>query len=106
MKKAFVNAMVTALEGGSNYWAEEVNFLSRSKDEMALEAWFDSGHSIKVVSGDDLSEIYITNYDAFFARVNELFPDWTEVFSDEGDHDAEDADRFFQFGMFGELVYG
>lgn len=104
MKEAFVNAMVTALEGGSNYWAEEVSFLSRRKDEMTLEAWFDSGKSIEVVSAED--GIYTVSHNVFFALVNKLFPDWTEVFSDEGDHDAEDADQFFQFGMFGELVYG
>jgi hypothetical protein len=87
-------------------WAEEVSLLSRDKNEMTIEAWFDSGHGIKVVSSDDVSEIYIVSHDAFFARVNELFPDWAEFFSDEGDYDAEDADQFFQFGMFGEIIFG
>lgn len=106
MKEAFVNAMITALEGGSNYWAEEVSLLSKDRNEMTLEAWFDSGHGIKVVSSDDVSEIYIVGHSTFFDRVNELFPEWTEVFSDEGDYDAEDADQFFQYGLLGEVVYG
>lgn len=105
MKEAFVNAVITAIEGGSEYWCEEIFFLSRNKDEMTLEAWFDSGHGIKVLSTED-EQTFIVSHGEFFARVNELFPDWTEVFSNEGDHDAEDADQFLQFGMFGEVVYG
>jgi hypothetical protein len=106
MKEAFVNAMITALEGGCNYWAEEVRLLSRVKGDMSIEDWFDSGHAIKVLSNDDYEETYIVGHDTFFERVNKLFPDWAEVFSDENDHDAEDADQFFQFGLFGEVVYG
>ena len=106
MKEAFINAMITALEGGCNYWAEEVRLLSRVKEDMSIEDWFDSGHVIKVLSNDDYAETYIVSREAFFHRVNTLFPDWAEVFSDEGDHDAEDADQFFQFGLLGEVVYG
>ncbi len=106
MEEAFVNAMITALEGGCNYWAEEVLLLSRDRNEMSIEDWFDSGHVIKVLSNDDYAETYIVGHSTFFDRVNELFPDWTEVFSDEGNHDAEDADRFFQLGLLGEVVYG
>jgi hypothetical protein len=105
MKEAFVNAMVTALEGGSEYWCEEVSYLSATRKQMSLEDWFESGKSLRVVFTED-EEIFLVSHDSFFARVNKLFPDWAEFFSDEGDYDAADADQFFQFGMFGEVVYG
>jgi len=106
MKEAFVNAMITTLEGGSNYWAKEVSLLSRERNEMTIENWFDSGHAIKVLTSDEYAGPEIVSHSTFFERVNKLFPDWAEVFSDEGDHDAEDADVFFQLGLLGEVVYG
>lgn len=103
MKEAFVNAMVTALEGGSEYWCEEVGFYDAKGKHISMEDWFDNGAIIRVYDG---SEINSESRVAFFQTVNRLFPDWEEVFSDEGDYDANDADQFLQFGVFGEVIFG
>jgi hypothetical protein len=104
MKEAFINAMVTALEGGSDYWCVELGFYNKDRNHMSMEDWFENGHAIIASRYDD--GVIIASRTQFFEDVNRLFPDWAEVFSDEGDYDAGDADQFLQFGMFGEIVYG
>lgn len=104
MKEAFVNAMVTALEGGINYWCDKVTLFDAKGTQMSIEDWYDRGSTIQVYSDEDgtLTEMQ----KAFFANVNRLFPDWKEVFSDEGNYDAEDADQWMQLGIFGETIFG
>jgi len=104
MKEAFINAMVTALEGGSEYWCEEIGFYNKDRNHVSMEEWFQIGHAVKASLQED--EVILTSRSQFFAHLNRLFPDWAEVFSDDGDYDAGDADMFLQFGMFGEIVYG
>lgn len=104
MKDAFVNAMITAIEGGSEYWCEEIGFYNAEGKHMSYEDWFESGKTIKVYDGDATS---VETRRAFFANVDRLFPDWKEVFGgEEGDYDASDADQFLQFGVFGEVIFG
>ena len=104
MKEAFVNAMVTALEGGINYWCDEVNLFDGKGAQMSIEDWCDHGSTIQVYYDDDA--ILIEMQKAFFANVDRLFPDWEEVFSDEGNYDAADADQWMQLGVFGEVIFG
>lgn len=105
MKEAFVNAMVTALEGGSNYWCQELNLFDAKRAQISIEDWYDQGSTIQVYYDDD-AIILIEMREAFFANVDRLFPDWKEVFSDEGNYDAEDADQWLQLGIFGQVIFG
>jgi hypothetical protein len=108
-----IDVMVTALEGGSNYWYNLPNI------EMARKHYKDSGlaGSEKVIKAVLEHNEVIPVYDiedednhlgdisqANIKRGLQLFMDddraWTP------DMDAEQADVFFQFVVMGELVYG
>lgn len=104
MKEAFVNAMVTALEGGSNYWCQELNLFDAKGAQISIEDWYDAGASIGVC--DDEDACTTETREGFLQSVDRLFPDWGEVFSDEGNYDAEDADQWLQLGIFGQVIFG
>ena len=103
MKEAFINAMVTAIEGGSEYWCAMIGFYNADGKHMSYEDWFETGKTIRVHDGEDA---HTETRGAFFANVERYFPDWKEMFSDEGDYDAADADQFLQLGVFGEVIFG
>lgn len=104
MKEAFVNAMITAIEGGSEYWCSELSLLTITNKEMTIENWFDAGFQIRVKS-DENEEVYTVSHADFFNNIK-AFRNWETIFSDEGDYDAEDADQFLQMGVFGEVIFG
>lgn len=103
MKEAFINAMVTAIEGGSEYWCQELDFYDAKGVQMSMEDWFENGKTIRVNDGDI---VHTETRKAFFANIEQYFPDWKEVFSDDGDYDAGDADQLLQLGIFGEVIFG
>jgi hypothetical protein len=106
MKEQFINAMVTALEGGSNYWCSELAFYDAKGVYMSMEDWFESGTTIRLQTEDEDDALYTVTREAFFDSVKQYFPDWEEVFNEDGDYDADDADQWLQFGVFGAVVYG
>lgn len=104
MKEAFINAMVTALEGGSNFWCQELNFYDAKGVQMSMEDWFDAGVSIRVC--DDEDAWTTVTREVFFDQIKMYRPSWKEVFGDEGDYDADDADQWLQLGIFGDVIFG
>ena len=103
MKEAFINAMCAAIEGGSEYWCEEIGFYDVKGKHMTMEDWFDTGSSIKVYDGECSTSV---NKEVFFSRATKLFQNWQEVFGGEEDYDAADADQFLQLGIFEDVIYG
>lgn len=105
MKEAFVNAMVTAIEGGSNYWCQELSFYDAKGVLMSIEDWFDAGVSIRVC--DDEDAWTTVTREVFFDRIKIYSPSWEEVFGDEdAQYDADDADQWLQLGIFGDVIFG
>ncbi len=117
MKEAFVNAMVTALEGGSNYWCQGLNFYDAKGVQMSMEDWFDTGTSIRVC--DDEDTWTTVTREVFFDQVKMYRPNWNRLeqyfshggwekyFGDEdAQYDADDADQWLQLGIFGDVIFG
>ena len=117
MKEAFINAMVTAIEGGSNFWCQELNFYGAKGEHMSYEDWFDAGVSIRVCDDEDAwttvtREVFfdqVKMYRPNWNRLDQYAPDvgWEKYFGDEdAQYDADDADQWLQLGIFGEVIFG
>lgn len=101
--------LITALEGGSNYWYDFPDVRKARKikapvslGEKIIEAVL-AGESFKVEdieTGEKLGEL---NQAGIQRAVQKFLDD--ERIIDPG-MDAGDADAFFQFAVMGELVYG
>lgn len=110
---------VTALEGGSNYWALfDINLSNSQRQEMKAigslsEYLFDQvmnhGQSYLVYDLEDeeelLGEINKANLKRGYKLLKE---DYEEDFADvvQGSYDANTADIFLQLAVIGELTFG
>lgn len=104
--------IVTALEGGSNYWLER--FDAKKGKERATEGpWYsdpkvwDGDYEIEVLADED-SKTYSFTPDKLKSGLEWLAKNhpWriTEIVEETGD--AETADVFLQACVLGEIVYG
>lgn len=103
----------TAIEGGINYWAQ-FDSIEKIDDANDILGWrYDSA---VIYDYDDPSDKFNINNDVVAKglgilrkrnadRDSELLLA-NRTNGEEGDFDAEDADKIIQFGLFGELVYG
>ena len=117
----FEDILITALEGGSNYWlqsikvnhpggpkpkgipnsiwaAQAINLLS------SVECYSDDGEKETLTLGS------LTNAVLLWTQNH---PDKVEIYNYNGKHsidaaniDADDADEILQYALFGTLVYG
>ena len=105
-----VDLLVTAVEGGSNYWADFIYPHPRgsNSDKIRLiedEPSNESGVCFdREVSADDLlvglqrlAESDLSNFPAAHAHLLDVLSD---------NYDADTADVVLQMTVFGELVYG
>jgi len=103
----------TAIEGGINYWAE-FDSIEKIDDANDILGWrYDSA---VIFDYDDPEDKFTINLDVVAKGLGILRKRNAERDSelllanrtngDEGDFDAEDADKIIQFGLFNELVYG
>lgn len=116
--------MITALEGGSQYWCYAIRSTRvedgvttdvRLKEEETWEnfkpfhvRWFDAESDEDFGEPEDNPEGWSDPIEITKERVDEAL---TKLYSrprsfDVDNYDAEDADAFFQFLLLGELVYG
>jgi len=107
-----IDIMVTALEGGSNYWynlpntsaAKKYNDPQFALSELITKAVLEHDEKFQVYDIEDedtlLGEISQEN----FKRGLQMFLDDDRIWTP--DMDAEQADVFFQFVVMGEIVYG
>ena len=108
------NVVITALEGGSNYWCyvDAPDISERRHGEAIAETivrQIIEGKSIEVFdSENDESHGFISRESCLKAIDSMLNNDYRDTVLNivREQYDAEDADVFFQFSVMGEIVFG
>ena len=114
----FEGIMVTALEGGSNYWYMlDLNDTGVSKEKYAGEPlsvkvakmiWYDR-INLRVMDKEDedviLGEVNIATIKTAFEKICSQYPE-TYLNLIQENYDADDADVFFQIATMGEVTFG
>lgn len=93
------DVLVTAFEGGSNYWIDEVTI-----DEEPTEKY---KYMSDVLTRGGTLKVYITDEEEIkVLRLEKLLEALSDVNFNFDDYDAGDADTVVQKALFGEVVYG
>lgn len=97
--------IITALEGGVNYWCGGVETIPHN-DIKTPEAWTDPNFTLKVTDAEEEepdAQVHVNKarVEAALLQFHERSPG-VELEA----CDADDADVFFQYLVFGEIVYG
>lgn len=113
----FENLIVTALEGGSNYWAmldverSEKGFSKYQNQPLSVAIanmiWYDS-YTLRVMDSEEddvlLGEVNMLKVkDAFQKLASERADVYSRIIQDEWD--ADDSDIFFQFCTMGSQEF-
>lgn len=100
--------MVTALEGGINYWCDGVTVATKPESDYTYASDVISrGGSLIIHSEDgsiDLDANSLKNGIQSYCSMFRKTPE--SLFGDYGDYDAEDADCIVQLAIFGSIVFG
>lgn len=106
--------MVSAFEGGSNYWIEQVEPIKGETDPNDNVVWW--GHECFWADPDFEVDIIVWEEDEHATltpakilegqqkMLNEHPRHWADIINENDD--AETADVFLQLCLFGEVVYG
>lgn len=104
-KEIIEDIMVTALEGGINYWCDRA--LPEEgyplKDDEYLSGYF--ARTGRLILWDNEEESHLLTLGKFQNGFT-IEQARGGIIRDPGDIDAEIADRIIQYAIFGELVYG
>jgi len=114
----FEGILVTALEGGSNYWYMlDLNDTGVSKEKYAGEPlsvkvakmlWYDR-INLRVMDAEEegvlLGEVNLATIKTAFERICSQYPE-TYLNLIQSNYDADDADVFFQIATMGEITFG
>ena len=118
---SFENLIVTALEGGSNYWYmidldNSTGFIKKYADDprpksirIADTLYNNKDSAVVVLDTEDEEEVLGKLTYHSVRKVLENFPSdhqWALDNVLNGDYDANDADIVFQVLVMGEVVYG
>ena len=118
---SFEDMIVTALEGGSNYWYlldlnNSIGFIKKYADDqrpmtirIADALYNNEDSSVVVLDTEDEEETLGTLTYQSVRKTLENFPkdhQWALDNVLNGDYDANDADVVFQVLVMGEVVYG
>lgn len=117
-EEAYEDILVTAVEGGINYWCSVVRWDGSKAVGYEIEASEDKPvkHTITVATVRKGINILAKGggYDAPYGQPKETPQWWKDKWREayEGcatldwDYDAADADVIVQVGLYGEVVYG
>lgn len=109
----FRNLMVTAIEGGIDYWGyvEYSGEYNPSKDGPFAEwladlLWDGKIPNVEVMDVESDMKLGYFSIDRLFDNINkpEFRISWVQLLN--GVYDAYDADTLFQSGVFNEVIYG
>lgn len=110
------NIFVTAVEGGSSYWAEipeneiEVVYANSTKgkafSERLLEAVYDNGIDINIYDVENPDDILGTLSRSTMQQRLDECPYWAIRQEIEEQGDAESSDVVFQCLTMGEVIFG
>lgn len=100
--------MVTALEGGINYWCDGVTVATKPESDYTYASDVISRGGTLLIHSEEgsitLSDASlkdgIQSYCAMFGKTPE------SLFGDYGDYDAGDADCIVQLAIFGTIIFG
>lgn len=107
------NVLVTAVEGGINYWASVENYRTKEGPEYTLEdaralikdEYTGQHHDLTLeVIGAGLLKIGSRDFELNPQMRKEIL--LANTISDAGDIDSADADAIVQAGLLGEVRYG
>ena len=103
--------MVTALEGGINYWCDEAEVVGEHLGEYASDQ-ISRGGSLRLYDAEG-DEVYELTQEKFLIGVAQAInygygTDWMERGGtiDVCNIDADGADAIIQFALFGDVIYG
>ena len=104
------NALITALEGGSNYWynIDTMGFGFKKGvpiSEQIVNAVLHDGVTFSVYDVEDEGNFLGYLSETNISRAVEMFANEFKG-TNLGDVDAELADVFFQYVVMGEVIYG
>lgn len=104
-----IDLIITALEGGSNYWywiEEKINIPNgMSYSEAFAETALTTGVNVNdIETNEALGRITIDSIIKAISIIAEKYPHHLEGIL--GDYDAETADVFFQCAVMGDIVFG
>lgn len=105
--------LVTAREGGSNYWMENIKYTKPQKEftpvdgeEYPFADYPLNGGTVKITHNDiELHKLTLEGIERGIAVMAEKYPRHMNDVIIEN-YDADTADVFLQCCVFGELVYG
>jgi hypothetical protein len=99
--------MVTALEGGINYWCARCTIWTNPENAEYASDVISGGGSLKLYEKDDPGSYKILNQprllDAIATYCSRESISAKEMYEN---HDAEVVDQIIQYALFGEIVYG
>lgn len=101
-KQVIVDTLITACEGGSNYWCKSVTPFIKSGD--AYESMLQGFDLVDSESGKKY-KVYSTAIIRALHLMAEKFPKlFDDVLNENGD--ADDGDIFLQLCVFEDVIYG
>jgi hypothetical protein len=114
----FEGILVTALEGGSNYWymldlsdieVPKTKYAGESASvKVAKMVWFDR-INLRVMDAENedvvLGEVNLASIKSAFEKICSEYPE-TYLNLIREQYDADDADVFFQIATMGEITFG
>lgn len=105
-KQALFFALVTAIEGGSNYWCCDIDFITKDYNSISLETFCDRTEPTdSIICWNEYDESFSVTREEFISRVTYWIPEWIALFS-SSEFDAIHADNFLQHGMLNDIIYG
>ena len=106
-KENISDLLVTAFEGGINYWCDRVEILENPKQGKYASDVIGIGGRLRlyVIESDEYWDLYLENFTHGVEKAMQHFE--YKSFQDFFDnHDAEVADVIIQFAVMGEIVFG
>ncbi len=97
-----IDVLITALEGGSNYWYYILETSNRSSVKIVLDV-LTTEEEITVYDVETDDELGVLSRDNIKQGIKMFIENGYEF---EPDMDADDADTFFQYVVMGEIVFG
>ena len=117
-KEDIIDILVTALEGGSNYWyfiPNIPNGVREIKNEMgittaeAIGQYVLKGGFVQINDAEDEEEVLGNiDMDGLLDAIQKIKSDYPNIYENiiDEEYDAEDADAFFQIAVMGDITFG
>lgn len=117
-KEDIIDILVTALEGGSNYWyfiPTIPNGVREIKNEMgittteAIGQYVLKGGYVQINDAEDEEEVLGNiDMDGLLDAIQKIKSDYPHIYENiiDEEYDSEDADAFFQIAVMGDITFG